>query len=105
MGFSYGFHFGFGVVSLVRVPLLEPIVEASAGGNCIGPIIGMLGFSLAFTFCIVCCFSGWLNSMPKSGSWLNSVKVVLGFLELALAFKFLSNADLVMQTSFKKSCL
>ncbi len=42
-------------------------------------------------------FPSWLNSLPKSGGWLNTVKVVLGFLELALAFKFLSNADLVLQ--------
>jgi thiol:disulfide interchange protein DsbD len=45
-------------------------------------------------------FPGWLNSLPKSGGWLNTVKVVLGFLELALAFKFLSNADLVLQLHF-----
>ena len=76
------------------------LVEAAAGGNYMGPIIGMLGFSLAIAlpFALFAAFPGWLNSMPKSGGWLNSVKVVLGFLELALAFKFLSNADLVMQT-------
>ena len=76
------------------------LVEAAAGGNYMGPIIGMLGFSMAIAlpFALFAAFPGWLNSMPKSGGWLNSVKVVLGFLELALAFKFLSNADLVMQT-------
>ena len=76
------------------------LVEAAAGGNYLGPIIGMLGFSLAIAlpFALFAAFPGWLNSIPKSGGWLNSVKVVLGFLELALAFKFLSNADLVMQT-------
>lgn len=76
------------------------LVEAASGGNYMGPIIGMLGFSLAIAlpFALFAAFPGWLNSMPKSGGWLNSVKVVLGFLELALAFKFLSNADLVMQT-------
>ena len=76
------------------------LVEAAAGGNYMGPILGMLGFSLAIAlpFALFAAFPGWLNSMPKSGGWLNSVKVVLGFLELALAFKFLSNADLVMQT-------
>ncbi len=75
------------------------LVEAAAGGSQIGPIIGMLGFSLAIAlpFALFAAFPGWLNSLPKSGGWLNTVKVVLGFLELALAFKFLSNADLVLQ--------
>jgi len=75
------------------------LVEAAAGGNQIGPIIGMLGFSLALAipFALFAAFPGWLNSLPKSGGWLNTIKVVLGFLELALAFKFLSNADLVLQ--------
>lgn len=77
------------------------LVEASSGGY-MGPIIGMLGFSLAIAlpFALFAAFPGWLNSLPQSGGWLNSVKVVLGFLEIALAFKFLSNADLVMQTHF-----
>ena len=75
------------------------LVEASSGGY-MGPIIGMLGFSLAIAlpFALFAAFPGWLNSLPQSGGWLNSVKVTLGFLEIALAFKFLSNADLVMQT-------
>ena len=75
------------------------LVEAAAGGSQVGPIIGMLGFSLAIAlpFALFAAFPGWLNSLPKSGGWLNTVKVVLGFLELALAFKFLSNADLVSQ--------
>ena len=75
------------------------LVQAAAGGSQIGPIIGMLGFSLAIAlpFALFAAFPGWLNSLPKSGGWLNTVKVVLGFLELALAFKFLSNADLVLQ--------
>jgi thiol:disulfide interchange protein DsbD len=75
------------------------LVEAAAGGSQIGPIVGMLGFSLAIAlpFALFAAFPGWLNSLPKSGGWLNTVKVVLGFLELALAFKFLSNADLVSQ--------
>ncbi|QNM85960.1 thioredoxin family protein [Polaribacter pectinis] len=75
------------------------LVEAAAGGNQIGPIVGMLGFStaIALPFALFAAFPGWLNSLPKSGGWLNTVKVVLGFLELALAFKFLSNADLVLQ--------
>ncbi|RIY36570.1 thiol:disulfide interchange protein [Capnocytophaga canis] len=74
------------------------LVEAASKGG-IAPIIGMLGFSLAIAlpFAIFAAFPGWLNSLPKSGGWLNTVKVVLGFLELALAFKFLSNADLAYQ--------
>ena len=75
------------------------LVEAASGGSQVGPVIGMLGFSLAIAlpFALFAAFPGWLNSLPKSGGWLNTVKVVLGFLELALAFKFLSNADLVLQ--------
>ncbi|WP_418603523.1 protein-disulfide reductase DsbD family protein [Hwangdonia sp.] len=75
------------------------LVEAAAGGSQVGPIVGMLGFSLAIAlpFALFAAFPGWLNSLPKSGGWLNTVKVVLGFLELALAFKFLSNADMVLQ--------
>ncbi len=75
------------------------LVEAASGGNKIGPIVGMLGFSMAIAipFALFAAFPGWLNSLPKSGGWLNTVKVSLGFLELALAFKFLSNADLVLQ--------
>jgi thiol:disulfide interchange protein DsbD len=59
----------------------------------------MLGFSLALAlpFMLFAMFPGWLNTLPKSGGWLNTVKVFLGFIELALAFKFLSNADLVLQ--------
>ncbi len=74
------------------------LVESAAHGG-IAPIISMLGFSLAIAipFTLFAVFPGWMNSLPKSGGWLNTVKVVLGFLELALAFKFLSNADLVLQ--------
>lgn len=77
------------------------LVEAASNGG-IAPVIGMLGFSsaLALPFTLFALFPGWLNSLPKSGGWLNTVKVVLGFLELALAFKFLSNADLVLQLHF-----
>ncbi|MFC4635652.1 protein-disulfide reductase DsbD family protein [Dokdonia ponticola] len=76
------------------------LVESATKGG-IAPIISMLGFSLAIAlpFALFAMFPGWLNSLPKSGGWLNTVKVVLGFLELALAFKFLSNADLVAQTN------
>ncbi|RKE98185.1 protein-disulfide reductase DsbD family protein [Ichthyenterobacterium magnum] len=74
------------------------LVEAASKGG-IAPFVGMFGFSLALAlpFALFAAFPGWLNSLPKSGGWLNTVKVVLGFLELALAFKFLSNADLVLQ--------
>jgi cytochrome c biogenesis protein CcdA/thioredoxin-related protein len=74
------------------------LVEAATIGG-IGPFVGMFGFSLALAlpFGLFAAFPGWLNSLPKSGGWLNTVKVFLGFLELALAFKFLSNADLVVQ--------
>ena len=76
-------------------PLVGSILVSSAGGEFIMPIIGMFAFSLAFAipFTLFAFFPGWLNSLPKSGGWLNSVKVVLGFVELALAFKFLSIAD------------
>lgn len=72
------------------------LVEAATSGSILAPAVGMFGFALAlaipFTFFAI--FPSWLESMPKSGGWLNSVKVVLGFLELALALKFLSVADL-----------
>jgi thiol:disulfide interchange protein DsbD len=65
-------------------------------GNIVGPAIGMFGFAfaLALPFARFALFPSWLQNLPKSGGWLNSVKVVLGFLELALALKFLSVADL-----------
>src|SRR5690554_1884696 len=74
------------------------LVQAATEGG-LAPFVGMFGFSLALAlpFALFAAFPGWLNQMPKSGGWLNSVKVVLGFLELALAFKFLSNADLALQ--------
>jgi len=76
-------------------PIVGAILVASAGGKVLMPIIGMLGFSLAFAlpFTLFAFFPRWLNNMPKSGGWLNSVKVVLGFIELALGLKFLSIAD------------
>ncbi|QDO95485.1 thiol:disulfide interchange protein [Formosa sediminum] len=80
-------------------PIVGTLLVESASKGGIAPIIGMFGFSLAIAlpFALFAAFPGWLNSLPKSGGWLNTVKVVLGFLELALAFKFLSNADLVLQ--------
>lgn len=80
-------------------PIVGPLLVESASKGGIAPIIGMLGFSsaLALPFMLFALFPSWLQSLPKSGGWLNTVKVSLGFLELALAFKFLSNADLVLQ--------
>ena len=75
------------------------LVQAAAGGGIGGPFWGMFGFALALAlpFGLFAAFPGWLNSLPQSGGWLNAVKVTLGFLELALALKFASNADLVVQ--------
>ncbi len=72
------------------------LVEAASKGERLGPAIGMLGFAiaLAIPFVLFAIFPSMLKSMPKSGGWLNSVKIVLAFLELALALKFLSNVDL-----------
>ena len=83
-------------------PIVGTLLVESATIGGIGPFIGMFGFSLALAlpFALFAAFPGWLNSLPKSGGWLNTVKVFLGFLELALAFKFLSNADLVVQGHF-----
>lgn len=72
------------------------LVEAATTGSYLTPAVGMVGFSLALAipFTLFAIFPGWLNSLPQSGGWLNSVKVVLGLLELALALKFLSAVDL-----------
>lgn len=78
-------------------PIVGSILIESAGGQVLKPVLGMFAFSLAFAlpFSLFAIFPEWLSSLPKSGGWLNSVKVVLGFLELALALKFLSIADQV----------
>ncbi len=78
-------------------PLAGSILIAASQGAFIKPIIGMLGFSLAFAipFTLFAIFPGFMQKLPKSGNWMNEVKVVLGFLEIALAFKFLSVADQV----------
>ncbi len=78
-------------------PIVGSILVASAGGETVRPIVGMFGFSMAFAlpFTLFAIFPSWLSGLPKSGGWLNSVKVVLGFIELALALKFLSVADQV----------
>ncbi|MGL1885357.1 MAG: thioredoxin family protein [Reichenbachiella sp.] len=76
-------------------PLVGTILVESAGGQILKPILGMFAFSLAFAlpFTVFALFPSLMNKMPKSGGWLNSVKVTLGLLELAFAFKFLSIAD------------
>jgi thiol:disulfide interchange protein DsbD len=78
-------------------PIVGTILLQAASGETIQPIVGMLGFSLAFAlpFTLFAIFPNWLKSMPKSGGWMNTVKVVLGFVELALALKFLSIVDQV----------
>ena len=77
------------------------LVEASSEGF-LGPLVVMGGFSLALAipFSLFAAFPAWLNSLPKSGGWMNSVKVILGFAELALAFKFLSIADMTAHWGF-----
>ncbi len=76
-------------------PVVGSVLVASAGGEFLKPILGMLAFSIPFAlpFVLLAIFPSWLQNLPKSGGWLNSVKVVLGFVELAFAFKFLSVAD------------
>ncbi len=75
--------------------LLAGALTADGGAWQLTVGMGAFGLALALPFALFALFPGWLNSLPRSGSWLNSVKVVLGFAEVALAFKFLSNADLV----------
>jgi thiol:disulfide interchange protein DsbD len=77
------------------------LADAARTGG-ITPIVSMFGFSLAIAipFALFAIFPSWLNSLPKSGGWLNTVKVFLGFLELAFAFKFLSMVDIALQTHF-----
>ena len=83
-------------------PIVGTLLVESASKGGIAPIVGMLCFSsaLALPFMLFAMFPSWLNTLPKSGGWLNTVKVSLGFLELAFAFKFLSNADLVLQLHY-----
>jgi thiol:disulfide interchange protein DsbD len=96
------------VLSLVSfsctAPIIGPLVFQTASQGGIAPAVGMAGFSLALAlpFGLFAVFPAWLNSLPQSGGWMNTVKVTLGFLELALAFKFLSNADLVLQAGLLK---
>lgn len=78
------------------------LVQATQDANYYSLMVGMFGFSfaLAIPFTLFAMFPGWLNSLPKSGGWLNTIKVSLGFIELAFALKFLSNADLVWQMNW-----
>lgn len=78
-------------------PIIGNLLVLAARGNYFGPLVGMFGFSLALAlpFALFAFFPSKLNMLGKAGGWLNAVKVTLGFLELALALKFLSNADLV----------
>ena len=82
-------------------PIIGSALVQSASSS-VGPFVVMLGFSaaLALPFGLFAAFPAWLNSLPKSGGWMNSVKVILGFLELALAFKFLSVADMTSHWGF-----
>ncbi len=77
--------------------LLAGALTADGGAWQLTAGLGGFGLALALPFALFALFPSWLNSLPRSGSWLNNVKVVLGFAEIALAFKFLSNADLVKQ--------
>ncbi|TGE10234.1 protein-disulfide reductase DsbD family protein [Hymenobacter fodinae] len=78
------------------VPIVGSVAIAAANGELLRPTLGMLAFSTAFAlpFFLFALFPTWLKSMPRSGGWLNTLKVVLGFVELGMAFKFLSSADL-----------
>jgi thiol:disulfide interchange protein len=78
-------------------PIVGTVLVQSATGEFVRPVVAMTGFSLAFAlpFSLFAIFPNWMQNLPKSGGWLNSVKVVLGFIELALALKFLSMVDLV----------
>lgn len=96
-----GIFFMAATLALVSFSCTAPIigtllVEAATVRNYMAPVAGMFGFSLALAlpFSLFAMFPSWLKSLPKSGGWLNSIKVTLGFLELALALKFLSNVDL-----------
>ena len=100
-GGYYGVFFMAFTLVLVSFSCTAPIVGSllveAAGGQVVKPILGMLAFALAFAipFTLFAIFPNWLNTLPKSGGWLNAVKVSLGFLELALGLKFLSIADQV----------
>jgi thiol:disulfide interchange protein DsbD len=92
-------------LALVSFSCTGPIIGSAlvqSASSSVGPFVVMFGFSmaLALPFGLFAAFPSWLNSLPKSGGWMNSVKVILGFLELALAFKFLSVADMTSHWGF-----
>jgi thiol:disulfide interchange protein len=95
-------------LALVSFSCTGPIIgtllvqTASSSGISLGPVVGMFGFALALAlpFGLFAAFPAWLQSLPKSGSWMDDVKVTLGFIEVALAFKFLSNTDLIKGWKF-----
>lgn len=108
-----------GVLGVFFMALTLALVSFSCTGPILGSLLGSsltsdggamqlsfgmggFGLALALPFALFALFPNWLNSLPKSGGWLNSVKVILGFIELALAFKFLSNADLVQHWGILK---
>ncbi|MDP4273893.1 MAG: cytochrome c biogenesis protein CcdA [Bacteroidota bacterium] len=100
-GGVWGLFFMAATLALVSFSCTGPIigtllVEAASMGHYLAPAIGMFGFALALAlpFTLFAMFPSWMKALPKSGNWFNTVKVVLGFLELALAMKFLSNVDL-----------
>jgi len=103
IGGTIGIFFMALTLALVSFSCTGPILGSllagslSTDGGAIQLTVGMagFGFALALPFALFAMFPGWLNALPKSGGWLTSVKVVLGFLEVAMAIKFLSNADLV----------
>jgi thiol:disulfide interchange protein len=101
MGSFAGIFFMAFTLALVSFSCTGPIVSGllaeAIGGKFTKPLLGMatFGFGLALPFTLFALFPGWMQNLPKSGGWLNSVKVVLGFIELAFAFKFLSTADIV----------
>jgi len=103
-----GIFFMAATLALVSFSCTGPIVGsalvAAAEGGFVGPLVVMFGFSfaLALPFGLFAAFPSWLNSLPRSGGWMNSVKVVLGFLELGFAFKFLSTADLTQHWGILK---
>ncbi len=101
MGNFAGIFFMAFTLALVSFSCTGPVVGSllieAVGGKFLKPLLGMasFGFGLALPFTLFAVFPSWLQNLPKSGGWLNSVKVVLGFVEIAFAFKFLSTADVV----------
>ncbi len=80
--------------------VLGSVLSSDGGATALSVGLAGFGFGLGIPFALFAIFPGWLNKLPQSGGWLNTVKVFLGFLELAFAFKFLSNADLVWQAGW-----